>query len=128
MPASNTPVIEPPGLAEELAAIGQLLVAGNLNEARRLVERLQSSHPDSEELGHYARLLAPFEVRIRPGERGRTLDRERTWLAAHAREYPGCWLAVSGDQLIAADPDYAVVLARVRETVGVENAVAYKSP
>jgi len=128
MPKTNTQIIEPAGLAEELNTIGELLARGNLEGARALVQRLQTRWPGSEELEEYARLLAPLRAHVIPGEKGRPLDRERAWLAVHAREYPGCWLAVSGDDLIAADPDYATVLARVRATVGVENAVVYKSP
>ena len=75
-----------------------------------------------------SRVLPRPTAIVRHRERSRPLDRERAWLRTHARDYPHCWIAVSGDNLVAADPEYAVVLAKVRQTVGVENAVLYFQP
>jgi len=39
--------------------------------------------------------------------------REVQWLAAHAREYAGQWVALDGDRLIAHGPDHREVWAVV---------------
>jgi hypothetical protein len=59
---------------------------------------------------------------------GRALDRERAWLQAHAREHPGCWLAVFEDRLIAADPDLRAVLAITRQSLGDKSALLHYEP
>ena len=50
------------------------------------------------------------------------------WLKEHAHEYPGCWLAIYEDNLIAADPDLQTVLARTREAIGEESALVVQQP
>jgi hypothetical protein len=115
-------------LHEALVSLRDRLERGDIDGARAMVARLTGEHPDSEDIRYYARMLARPQVISRPGEPSRRLDQERAWLRAHAREYPGCWLAVSGDTLVAAGPDYAAVLATVRRTVGVDNAVLYFQP
>jgi len=73
-------------------------------------------------------VLALPEVRVLQGERARPLDRERDWLRQHSGDYPGCWLAVYQDRLIAADPDLSVVLGIVRQTEGAEAAALFFEP
>lgn len=51
---------------------------------------------------------------------GRSLEGEKRWLRAHAGEYPGCWLALDGDRLIAADPDLDVVRAAASQDGAVD--------
>jgi hypothetical protein len=55
-------------------------------------------------------------------------EREYAWLQEHAAAYPGCWLAVLEDQLIAADPDFGVVVRAVRQTPEAERALLYFQP
>ena len=40
--------------------------------------------------------------------------RERAWLKAHRHEYPGQWVALDGDRLVAASPNEAEVWAAVK--------------
>jgi len=89
---------------------------------------LLDSYPDSEELRYFARMLARPKAVVREGDPTRSLEQERAWPRAHAREHPGCWLAVSGGTLVAADADYGSLLATVRQTVGAENVVLYFQP
>ncbi|HMV48144.1 MAG TPA: DUF5678 domain-containing protein [Blastocatellia bacterium] len=55
--------------------------------------------------GRIIRTDAPFIDRTREDE----------WLREHRREYPGEWLALMGDQLIAHGAQYRAVLAEARE-------------
>jgi hypothetical protein len=63
-----------------------------------------------------------------PGKRTRSLRREQAWLSEHAAEYPGCWLAVFEDRLIAADPSLKTVLAATRKAIGEESALLHFEP
>jgi hypothetical protein len=103
--------------------------SGRVEEARAAVKELEARWPDSERVQYWSRVLAPPAVRAQPGPdpRSRPLDRERVWLREHAREYPGCWLAVYGDRLIAADPDLEVVLAFANETPEGQHALLFQS-
>ena len=83
-----------------------------MNESAFVAE-LEQRWPDSPRVRRWARVLAPAEVRLAPGVPSRSFDSEYEWLRQHRREYPGCWLAVQGDHLVAANPD----LARVYEAL-----------
>jgi hypothetical protein len=115
-------------LDEGLRQLGTLLESGKLADARSLAERLTDQWPESAVARRYALLLGPTEVAVRTGERSRRHEAERVWLRDHAREYPGCWLAVSGGELVAADPELGTVLAHARASVGEENFVLYFEP
>jgi hypothetical protein len=115
-------------LPEDLQRLRDLLDAGRIEAARRFVKELEPRWPDSERVRHYAHVLAPPVVRLRPDIKGRSRDREFAWLKQHASEYPGCWLAIYEDRLIAADPDRRVVIAKAREELGQESALLYYQP
>jgi len=95
-------------LAEEWARFRDVLWYGSINDARTMIAEMAKRWPDSERVQHYARVLAPPVAKSVPGP-NRSVEKEFNWLKEHAREYPGCWLAVKGDQLVAADPDLKVV-------------------
>jgi hypothetical protein len=114
-------------LSEGLAHLYALLEQGDVEGARALIGELEAKWPDSSRVQHFARVLAPPQARRRKGEQGRSLHRERAWLRVHAREYSGCWLALQGDRLIAADPDLDVVLQAVEQsTEGVDPLVYFQ--
>jgi|SRR5581483_8631489 len=116
--------------AAELALDGvyELLRHGRIEEARTQLATLSARAPASEDVADLARKLARPRGILAPGPPAASRERERAWLRAHAGEHRGNWLAVSGDSLIAAGPDYREVLARVRETVGVDNVVVFFQP
>lgn len=107
----------------DVQRLREMVEQNDVEGARAFVKDLEQWWPDSERVRYWARVLAPPVVRVVKGQRGRSLEKERAWLKEHAREYPGCWLAVFEDRLIAADPDFGVVLAVVRETPGAESAL-----
>jgi hypothetical protein len=115
-------------LAEQLTRLRSLVEQSDVEGARALVRELEACWPEAERVRHWAQVLAPPTVTLRPGERSRSLDRERAWLRQHAREYPGCWLAVYEDRLIAAKPDLVSVLAEVRQAIGDEGALLHFEP
>jgi hypothetical protein len=111
---------------EDVARLVRMLEQEDVEGARSFVKELEQRWPDSPSVRHFARVLAPPVVRVVPGASGRSRDRETAWLREHAREYPGYWLAVLEDRLIAADPSLDVVLAKVRETPGAEFALFHR--
>jgi hypothetical protein len=126
---TKTPQLDPdPALNEDLLRLRGFLESSDVEGARAFVKELAQRWPESERVRHYARVLAPPVVTLRPDKRIRRLDKEYAWLRQHAREYPGCWLAIFEDRLIAADPDLANVLATVRQTPGAEEALIHLQP
>jgi cell pole-organizing protein PopZ len=115
-------------LETELAQVRELVESGDVEEARRRLGRLTSRWPDAEQVRHFARVLAPPRLVDASGPPGRSLQREAAWLTEHAAEYPGCWLAVRDDKLVAAAPRLAEVLARVHATPAAEGAVLHFEP
>src|SRR5437660_1098817 len=108
---------------EDVARLVRMLERDDVEGARAFVKELEVRWPDSPSVQHFARVLAPPVVRVLPRASGRRRDREDAWLREHAREYPGCWLALLEDRLIAADSSLAVVLAKVQQTPGAEFAL-----
>src|SRR5438105_10652289 len=98
-------------LASALKKIGSLLQTAAIEEARALVRDLAAEWPENARVRHYARVLAPPVVSVRPRSWYGSLRSERAWLRAHAHEHPGCWLAVLDDTLIAPDHAIGAVLA-----------------
>lgn len=112
----------------DLATLRDLLRRGDVTGARALVKVLEQRWPDAKWVKHYLHVLAPPVATMRKEEPGPRHDQEYIWLQAHAHAYPGCWLAVRGDQLIAADPSFSVVLTAVRQTPGAETALLHFQP
>jgi hypothetical protein len=52
-------------------------------------------------------------------------DREFQWLAAHRNEYPGLWLALDGDALVASSNSLAEVLRQARHKGSANPLVAW---
>jgi Family of unknown function (DUF5678) len=115
-------------LDADLVRLRTLLERGDVEGARAWVKELQHMWPDSDEVRHYVEVLAPPRVSIRRGHRGPSRHNERAWLREHARQYPGQWLAILQDQLIAADPDLGTVLAAVRQTPDAQRALLHFQP
>lgn len=134
--ASATSVLRPgraegPETAElndGLAHLRSLLERQDLRGARAWVEQLRERWPDAERVQHFARILARPAVTVQPGQPHRSRAREYRWLRDHAAEHPGCWLAVLGDDLIAADPDFAGVLAAVNKLQHPDDVLIHFQP
>jgi hypothetical protein len=130
---SSTPVAAPvvtdlpPELVTDLEHMRDLLARGDVAGAYAWAKELEKRWPESERVRHYVRVLAPGTARVTPGE-GRSYDRERAWLRAHAREYPGCWIAVLEGRLIAADPDLGPVLAAAHQTSDPRHTLIHYQP
>lgn len=115
-------------LAADLQHLRDLLEADRVPEARHFVKELEQRWPDAERVQHYARVLEPPKVRMRPDLPARSSEQEIKWLQEHAREYPGCWLAIYEDRLIAADPDLQVVITKAEQALGKETYLMFYQP
>jgi hypothetical protein len=115
-------------LTEELGPLRGFLERGDLNGAWEFVKELQKRWPDSERVRHYVHVFAPSVARVAPDSQRRSFHLERKWLREHAREYPGCWIAVFEDRFVVADPDLGVVLDTVRRTPGAETSLVHFQP
>jgi hypothetical protein len=115
-------------LAADLQHLRDLLEANRVPEARSFVKELEQRWPEAERVRHYAHVLQPPKVRMRPDIPARSSEREWKWLEEHGREYPGCWLAIHEDRLIAADPDRQVVTARAEQVLGEKTYLIFHQP
>src|SRR5262245_38200971 len=103
---------------EDLQRLIQLIEENQVDEAWDLAARLAVRWPESGAIQHLAAVLQPPRVIARGGPTGRSLEAEYAWLRAHGHEYPGCWLAVYGDGLIASGRDRAQVIAEAHAALG----------
>jgi hypothetical protein len=117
-----------PEISDDLARLRGLLEQSDVEGARAYVKELEQRWPDSDVVRHYARVLAPPVARVVKGVPNRSFEPEFNWLRKHGREYPGCWLAVLGDWLVAADPDPRIVLKTIREDPAAKDALLHYQP
>ncbi len=115
-------------LSDELLAVRSRIHRGDLEGARAPLRELQALHPEAAAVTDLARLLAPPGVRAVVRAPLRSMAAEHDWLHAHAHEHPGCWLALLGDQLLAADRDLREVVETARKTPGGERALLHYEP
>jgi hypothetical protein len=115
-------------VSEDMAQIRALLERSEIEAARALIQELAVKWPASDRVQHMAKVLAPPIARVVKGQSGRSLQPEREWLSKHGHEYPGCWVAVYGDRLIAAAPDFDVVLDAVEGAEGVHYPLVVLQP
>lgn len=111
-------VIDPTELGSALDRLRMLVEERPIAEARAFVQQLSQQWPEDPTVRYWARVLAPPTTRKITGMRHPPLDQEHAWLREHAHEHPGCWLAVLGDRLVAADPSFQEVMRVVRQTPG----------
>jgi hypothetical protein len=122
----------PPGVAETpselLAEIARLVSADDIPAAQAATARALECWPDDPNVRHWRRvLLDPPNVRLGVAG-GTTTGAEIAWIREHGASHPGCWLAVKGCRLIAADPDYRVVRAAVAAAPENAGALYYHQP
>lgn len=103
---------------------------GRVPEARAKIAELEARWPEDKRVLYWARVLAPpiFLQTSVPGRRSRPRDRERDWLRRNAQKYPGCWVAIFEDQLIAAGSNLDEVLAVADQTPEGRDALLYQQP
>jgi hypothetical protein len=116
------------GLEESLARVRSLVEADRVEEARALAPWVLERWPHDERAQYWVRVLEPPVVSRADGAPNQDFPVEREWLKQHRHEYPGCWIAVREDQLIAAYPELERVYAEVRQTLGDESAVVFFQP
>jgi hypothetical protein len=125
--ASHEPL--DPEARDDLQRLVGLIEQDQVKEARTLARDLAEKWPDSAAIQHLAWVLEPPKVvRSRPGVSTPPFAQEYAWVRRHAREYPGRWLAVYGDQLIAAGLNIRTVREAARATLGEADPLFYYQP
>ena|SRR5947209_4606799 len=117
--------------SQDLARLQALLTRGRVEEARSFVKELEARWPESDLVRGFARVLAPPVARVTKGREGMTREQSRTesaWLREHAREYPGCWVILLEDRLIAAHPELRAAVEEADRHLGRELGSLYFVP
>src|SRR3954470_8132196 len=117
-----------PDLTDDLARLRGMVEQHRVEDARAYAKELEQRWPDSDAVRHWARVLAPPVARVVKGVPNRSFAAEHAWLKEHGKEYPGCWIAVLGDTLVAADSDPGVVMRRIRENPETKDALLHFQP
>jgi hypothetical protein len=105
----------------DIAALQSLLTHGKIEQARSLVSELVVRWPDSDLMRRFARVLAPPVARVVEGRKGITRaqsQKESAWLRENAGRYPGCWVILDGDRLLAAHPRLRTAIEEADRQVG----------
>ena len=122
-PESLDPFAQSPHYLQEIAKLQSLLTRGKIEEARRFAGELEGRWPHSALVRRFARVLAPPVARVVPGRAGMSREqtvKESAWLRDHAHEYPGCWVVLDGDRLIAAHPSFHAAMEEADRRAGSE--------
>ena len=125
---ADHPVYPDQRLTDERAQLADLVGRGELAGAWEMAPEMERRWPHDEGVRRFARVLAPPTVSVRKGKPARPRHQEYRWLREYSREYPGCWLAILGDRLIAASPDVKVVVEAVRQDPGAKGALLHFEP
>ena len=115
-----------------IAKLQSLLTQGRVEEARCLVRQLEANWPESELVRRFSRVLAPPTAHVASGG-SKAPSREQTqkegaWLREHALEYPGCWVILNGDRLIAAHPKLRNAIQEANHLVAEDVGSIYYLP
>lgn len=92
--------------------VGALLARGRVSEARVLVSSWQRTQPDAR-ADELAELLAPSVARATGRATGSMVSASFDWILRHGGEYPGEWVALVGERLVAHDQDRAQLMHRL---------------
>lgn len=112
--------------ARALEHVQSLLSREDVDAARQLIQGLARRWPASAAVQRMAEVLAHPQVTSVGKQRSR--KQEMAWLRQNARRYPGCWIALHGETLIAADPDVAQVKAAIRNSPYAADALLHFQP
>jgi hypothetical protein len=126
--AADAGVVANHRLTDDLGQLADLVTRGELAGAWEMVQDMERRWPGDEQVRRFARVLAPPTISVRKGSTARPRRQEYRWLREHSREYPGCWLAVFRDSLIAASPDVKVVVEAIRQDPSARGALLHFEP
>lgn len=115
-------------LERSLKQVYDLIESGDVAGARARTRDLKQEWPASERVRRLAELLAPPQTRVATPKRRSSFSREQEWLREHATEYPGCWLAVEGSDLVTADPDIKIVTATLEANGKADQVLLHFQP
>lgn len=112
-PATNNDLSDSP--AAVAAHARKLLGEGQIQIVRTLVDRALQNYPANNELLRLKRVIEPGKVVRHPGLRYSNRQAEFDWIARNRDQYQGQWVALIGDQLIAAEEDAKILLKKLKQ-------------
>jgi hypothetical protein len=104
------------------APVLELLNAGRVNEARRLLSLLLKTSP-SPTLEKWARIVAPPVARPAGPATGTRIASANSWLRQHAGEYVGKWVALRDGVLLDADESRVALHRRLERDGNLEGVL-----
>ena len=121
-----------PAIDSEEAAVQHvrsLVESSRVKEARVKIDEFLKVWPDSKPLNIAARILAPAVAKVVPPSKPqRSRIREHQWIRENARKYPGEWLLVFEDRLIASGADLNEVIEQGKAIEGGVDGVLWYQP
>ncbi len=114
---------------DAVRVVRALVESSRIKEARLRTDEFLRIWPDSKLLQIGRRILAPDVAKVSPstGPR-RSREKENRWLQDNARNYPGEWLLVFEDRLVASGPDLDEVIRKGQETPEGREGVLWFQP
>ena len=115
---------------EDAVRVVRVLVeSSRVREARERTAEFLKTWPDSRRLNTAARILAPAVAKaVPPRKPQRSHSLENKWIVENARNYPGEWLLVFEDRLIASGPDLDEVIALGQQSEEGRDGVLWFQP
>ncbi len=86
--------------------IRRLVEAGQVGKARQVLDELDDNARARPAIARWIRALRRSRVRRLPASGGYGFAASRAWLAAHAAEHAGRWVALRGGELLGSNADY----------------------
>ena len=106
-----------------------LVESSRVREAREKIAEFLQIWPDSKRLNTAARILAPAVAKaVPPRKPQRSHALENKWILENARNYPGEWLLIFEDRLIASGPDLNEVIALGQQSEEGRDGVLWFQP
>jgi hypothetical protein len=117
-----------PEMKADLDRLVGLVEASRVDEARELSQQLAQKWPDSQPIQRLFNVLQPPRATFVPGLPVRSFREEYAWIDDHAHEYPGCWLAIYQDRLVASGPDRKEVVRTALAELGEDRPLLFFQP
>jgi hypothetical protein len=96
---------------EAVRVVRTLVETSRIHEARERIGEFLRIWPDSQQLQYGKRILTPTVAKVVPSIKpNRSRIKENQWIKDHARNYPGEWLLIFEDRLIASGHDLREVI------------------
>lgn len=114
---------------DAVRVVRALVESSRIREARERTDEFLQIWPDSKLLQIGKRILAPSVAKVVPSTKPpRSRTKENEWIKSNARNFPGQWLLVFEDRLIAGGPDLSEVIRQGQTTEDGKEGVLWFQP